>query len=242
MSEPVKIAIVLEGGLLSAVLSAGVAVEYVTIDYDIDGADEDELSLIPQDGGEPCEAFLREPGPAEINGEFVLAAHEGFPELNTVLRGDDQRADAIYWAERYVADPEKVNPPDPKQMRAILDALREAREDGEPDAPPAPDAPAAPKTTPEDFLDRMEEEFGEAFDNDEPMGGADTVDSVCSLMPYLREARRNTFRVEAVAALKKAAAALSLADENCGGDSVYSSALNDVRDVLCVHADGLPER
>lgn len=52
MSEPIKIAIVIEGGSVQAVLSAGVAVEFVIIDYDTEGGDAVDQIAIPQDGGE----------------------------------------------------------------------------------------------------------------------------------------------------------------------------------------------
>ena len=44
MGEPIKIAIVLEGGLVQQVLTGGVPVECVVIDYDTEGADETDLS------------------------------------------------------------------------------------------------------------------------------------------------------------------------------------------------------
>ena len=51
MSEPVKLCIVLEGGLVQAVISAGVPLEVMVIDYDTDGADPSELRNILQDDG-----------------------------------------------------------------------------------------------------------------------------------------------------------------------------------------------
>lgn len=44
MAEPIKIAIVLEGGLVQQVLTAGIPVECVIIDLDTEGADESDLS------------------------------------------------------------------------------------------------------------------------------------------------------------------------------------------------------
>lgn len=44
MGEPIRIAIVLEGGLVQQVLTGGVPVECVIVDYDIEGADESDLS------------------------------------------------------------------------------------------------------------------------------------------------------------------------------------------------------
>jgi hypothetical protein len=48
MSEPVKIVIVLEGGMIQEVLSCGVRVEYAVIDYDCDATDESDVVQIPQ--------------------------------------------------------------------------------------------------------------------------------------------------------------------------------------------------
>ena len=56
MSEPVKIVIVLEGGVVQDVLSCGVPVQFALIDYDAEGADESEIVQIPQEGeGRPFE-------------------------------------------------------------------------------------------------------------------------------------------------------------------------------------------
>lgn len=75
MGEPIKICIVLEGGLVQSVLTAGVPVEYVVIDYDTDGADASELASIPQDSGGEEPAFVGL-GYSEANGPFVLQAFE----------------------------------------------------------------------------------------------------------------------------------------------------------------------
>lgn len=85
MAEAVKIAVVLEGGCVSAVLSAGVPVEFVVIDYDTDGADPGELVAVPQDqpaARATAPAYVSEPCLAEIGGSFVLAAHERFAVAN----------------------------------------------------------------------------------------------------------------------------------------------------------------
>lgn len=73
MSEAVKIAIVLNGGCLSAVLSAGVPVEYVLIDYDTEGQNEDDLYQIPQPGSKygPADALAMIEG-AEVDGPRVM--------------------------------------------------------------------------------------------------------------------------------------------------------------------------
>lgn len=73
MAEPVKIAIVLQGGCLCAVLSAGVPVEYVLIDYDTEGQDAGDIYQIPQPGSKygPADALAMVEA-AEIDGPRVL--------------------------------------------------------------------------------------------------------------------------------------------------------------------------
>lgn len=44
MSEPVKIAIIIEDGMVQQVLTMGLPVECVVVDYDTDGADESALT------------------------------------------------------------------------------------------------------------------------------------------------------------------------------------------------------
>lgn len=83
MAEPIKIAIVIEGGVLQAVLTAGVPVHYVLVDYDSDGVEPENIREIPQEGGYTAPAFV-EAGEAEADGAFVLqtfglAADDGKP-------------------------------------------------------------------------------------------------------------------------------------------------------------------
>jgi hypothetical protein len=47
MSEPVKIAIVIRGGMVQSVGTFGVPVDAVIIDYDCEDADPDCVSIIP---------------------------------------------------------------------------------------------------------------------------------------------------------------------------------------------------
>jgi len=58
MSEPVRIVITLEGGLISAVCTYGVPVEALIIDYDTDGADPSEVVMVKQTNGTEEEAFV----------------------------------------------------------------------------------------------------------------------------------------------------------------------------------------
>jgi hypothetical protein len=75
MSEPIKIAIVLEGGSVQAVLSAGVPVEFVIVDYDTEGGDVAGQIAIPQDGGGTAPAYGHI-AKAEQAGLFVMAAFD----------------------------------------------------------------------------------------------------------------------------------------------------------------------
>lgn len=75
MGEPIKICVVMEGGLIQQVLSAGVPVEVVVIDYDTEGADQSELASIPQGDGSEVAAFIRV-SYVEKCGPFVERAFE----------------------------------------------------------------------------------------------------------------------------------------------------------------------
>lgn len=59
-TEPVRVVVKLEGGLVQWVgTSSLLPVEVAIIDYDTEGADDDELTAIPQDDGDTAEAFAR---------------------------------------------------------------------------------------------------------------------------------------------------------------------------------------
>jgi hypothetical protein len=90
MSEPVKICIVMEGGCISAVLTAGVPVEFAVIDYDVEGCgergsgapDEQHVKLVPQHRHAPVPGFV-DGGRAE-DSEFgrmlTMWAHDQFAD------------------------------------------------------------------------------------------------------------------------------------------------------------------
>jgi hypothetical protein len=71
MSEPVKIAVVVKDGIVE-VISAGVPVEYVVVDYDTDGCDG--VVPVPQNGA--SEDAILTLADAGIDGPFVLTAFE----------------------------------------------------------------------------------------------------------------------------------------------------------------------
>ncbi len=58
MTEAVKIAIIVEGGVVQAVLTAGVPVEYTIVDYDCDGAPDEELTAVDQGDGSTVNAAV----------------------------------------------------------------------------------------------------------------------------------------------------------------------------------------
>ncbi|MES1934757.1 MULTISPECIES: hypothetical protein [Salinisphaera] len=60
-TTPPMLAIVMEGGLVQAVVSdrsEAIRVNVWIIDYDTDGADDDELSEVPQGDGSFCDAVV----------------------------------------------------------------------------------------------------------------------------------------------------------------------------------------
>lgn len=72
--EPVKIVCVVEGGVLTDVLSAGVSVRAVVVDYDTEGCDENRLTKVPQGDGTHQLAsvgFIN----TRCKGPFVLSMH-----------------------------------------------------------------------------------------------------------------------------------------------------------------------
>ena len=58
MSEPVKLVIVMEGGMLTAVLGCGVPVRVAVIDYDADQGDDDDAIDIAQGDGTTERAWV----------------------------------------------------------------------------------------------------------------------------------------------------------------------------------------
>ncbi|MBO9502033.1 hypothetical protein [Brevundimonas sp. A19_0] len=64
MQEPVRIAVIVEGGIVQNVLTLGVPVEVVVIDYDTEGAELADTILVPQAApgghgmGEPYRAYV----------------------------------------------------------------------------------------------------------------------------------------------------------------------------------------
>lgn len=64
-SKRPKVAIVLEGGIVQAIVSdqpEQVDVDFTVIDYDTDGVDEAELVAVPQSDGYLSQALAYDPG------------------------------------------------------------------------------------------------------------------------------------------------------------------------------------
>ena len=60
MSEPIKIVIVMEGGLIQGVHQLGtIPIEALVIDYDTEGADRADLEMVPQGPTGETEAYVR---------------------------------------------------------------------------------------------------------------------------------------------------------------------------------------
>lgn len=85
MSDPVRIAIIMDGGNIQAVLTAGVPVEYVTVDYDVDGSSDDETREVPQGDGTTERAFVHA-NAADSDGPFVVRAFELAADNNRCTR------------------------------------------------------------------------------------------------------------------------------------------------------------
>jgi hypothetical protein len=77
LQQPVRVLVNLEGGLVQAVLSDGtVPVDVAIVDYDSEGADDDEIVAIPQDGryaGTTADAVARIES-ATVDPEFIANA------------------------------------------------------------------------------------------------------------------------------------------------------------------------
>ncbi|MHB0928667.1 MAG: hypothetical protein ACYC3W_07070 [Candidatus Nanopelagicales bacterium] len=54
--EPVKIVLVIEGGVLQEVISCGVPIEYALIDYDAAGNEPEDIFQVPQQDGTVSDA------------------------------------------------------------------------------------------------------------------------------------------------------------------------------------------
>ena len=55
-----RIAIIMEGGIIHDIL-ADEEVDITIVDYDIEGAEDEELMKVPQNDGRPVEAFIGYP-------------------------------------------------------------------------------------------------------------------------------------------------------------------------------------
>lgn len=79
MTSPVRLAVTMEGGIIQEILtedSCLFGVEVVIIDYDTEGADADQLTMIPQSDGKETKAWAR----LETIGECLV------PDLITKTR------------------------------------------------------------------------------------------------------------------------------------------------------------
>lgn len=83
MAEPVRIAVVMEGGIVQCILSAGVPVEFVVVDYDADSGQE--IVQVPQDGGWTAPATIYRQQ-AEANGPWCEMAFSLAGEAEAAMR------------------------------------------------------------------------------------------------------------------------------------------------------------
>lgn len=76
--EPVKIAIIMEGGLIESIITCGVPVDVLVVDYDIEGADEDRLIELDEDG--PAYVTLQSAQSDQGQDRWAMRAFEQFEE------------------------------------------------------------------------------------------------------------------------------------------------------------------
>ena len=77
MSEPIKIVIVMEGGLIQGVHQLGtIPIEALVIDYYTEGADEADLEMVPQGPTGAAEAYVRIEGGQLLDPAILAWATE----------------------------------------------------------------------------------------------------------------------------------------------------------------------
>lgn len=82
-TTPPTLAIVLEGGLVQAVVSDrpdAIRMNVRVIDYDTDGADDDRLSEVPQGDGSVCYAFVEHHDLTEAGIDLDRIANANEPD------------------------------------------------------------------------------------------------------------------------------------------------------------------
>lgn len=70
--EPVKIVLIIEGGILQEVITCGVPVEYALIDYDTEGNDLEDIFQVPQGDGKTAEAVGHKGIATVVDPDFCL--------------------------------------------------------------------------------------------------------------------------------------------------------------------------
>lgn len=76
MSEPVRIVVTLEGGLVQSVCTLGVPVEVVIIDYDTDGSDADCISEIDQGDNKVADAHVYSMDAGQLDNHVMKSIEE----------------------------------------------------------------------------------------------------------------------------------------------------------------------
>lgn len=74
MSEPVKIVVIVEGGVIQWVFTMGVPVQVCVIDYDTEGADPSELVTVPTDTGGEQQGYVSTYAAAQAPADLVRFA------------------------------------------------------------------------------------------------------------------------------------------------------------------------
>lgn len=83
MSEPIKIIVTVEGGVIQAVDTLGLPCHVLVIDHDTDGATKAELTPIPSDDGQTDYAFVHIWDAVMAQPGMIALADRLFPEHPT---------------------------------------------------------------------------------------------------------------------------------------------------------------
>lgn len=74
MKNPIRIAIIMEGGIVQAVLTdasqASIPLDVTIVDYDTEGVPDEELSAVRQDDKSFARAIVRKE-PVQVRPEFI---------------------------------------------------------------------------------------------------------------------------------------------------------------------------
>jgi hypothetical protein len=114
-ADPIRVLVALEGGVISGTVADRPGVEIVALDYDTEGADDEDLFDIPQDSGGTAEAFRAEHTP-EIDAGFIARARAARPSdpekrldlLRRTVAGLTEEGRASAWGAATIRELEEL--------------------------------------------------------------------------------------------------------------------------------------